>query len=144
MSQESNPVPASPTPSESARAGTATLEAPQSQRRASPMWNVVLLDDNEHTYEYVVEMVCDLFRRTPEEAFAIARTVDVNGRAVCMTTHKELAELKRDQITAFGADPLSKVSRGSMGSIIEPATADDHVPGSGNNSGDGKGSHGTP
>jgi ATP-dependent Clp protease adaptor protein ClpS len=125
MPQEATETPASSTSSASPQTATATLEKRELSARQSPLWNVVLLDDNDHTYEYVIEMLCTLFRKTPEEAFLVARSVDRNGRAICMTTHKELAELKREQITSFGADPIAKNSRGSMGAVIEPAFADD-------------------
>lgn len=84
-------------------------------------WNVVLLDDDDHTYEYVVEMMQKVFGHSPERAFQVARTVDTQGRAVCLTTHKEHAELKRDQILGFGADFRMESSLGSMSAIIEPA-----------------------
>jgi ATP-dependent Clp protease adaptor protein ClpS len=84
-------------------------------------WNVVLLDDDFHTYDYVIEMMQKIFAHTKDRAFKIAQTVDAEGRVVCLTTHKEHAELKRDQILAFGRDPRMATSQGSMSSIIEPA-----------------------
>jgi ATP-dependent Clp protease adaptor protein ClpS len=84
-------------------------------------WNVVLLNDEEHTYEYVIQMMQKLFAHPIERAFKIAQAVDGDGRAVCLTTHKEHAEFKRDQILAFGRDPLMAECRGSMSAIIEPA-----------------------
>lgn len=86
-------------------------------------WNVVLLDDDHHTYEYVMRMVMSLFGVSVTRAFAIAKTVDDNGRAVCLTTHKELAELKVDQIHCFGPDPMMSESAGSMSAVLEPAEA---------------------
>lgn len=53
----------------------------------------------------------------------VAKTVDTEGRAILMTTHKELAELKRDQIHAFGRDPRIMSCAGSMSAEIEPAIA---------------------
>jgi ATP-dependent Clp protease adaptor protein ClpS len=47
--------------------------------------------------------------------------VHTKGRAIVLTTTKEHAELKRDQIHAFGPDPLLPRSKGSMSAIIEPA-----------------------
>lgn len=85
------------------------------------LWNVVLLDDQHHTYEYVIRMVQQLFGQPLEKAFGVAVKVDKDGRAICLTTHKEHAELKRDQIHAFGRDPLMAESQGSMSAIIEPA-----------------------
>jgi len=84
-------------------------------------WNVVLLDDNDHSYEYVMAMVQTLFAHPLEKAFQIAKSVDTQGRAICLTTHKEHAELKRDQILAFGKDKLIASCKGSMSAIIEPA-----------------------
>lgn len=84
-------------------------------------WNVVLIDDDDHSYEYVIRMMQELFAFDVEKAFKIAKTVDEQGRAVCMTTHKEHAELKRDQILAFGPDKLMARSKGSMTAVIEPA-----------------------
>jgi ATP-dependent Clp protease adaptor protein ClpS len=84
-------------------------------------WNVVLIDDDEHSYDYVIMMMQELFAHPVEKAFQIAQTVDGQGRAVCLTTHKEHAELKRDQILAYGKDPFMSVSKGSMTAVIEPA-----------------------
>lgn len=81
----------------------------------------MLLDDQDHSYEYVIRMMQELFAHDFEKAFRIAETVDGQGRAVCLTTHKEHAELKRDQILAFGKDPVIAGSKGSMGAVIEPA-----------------------
>lgn len=103
-----------------------------------PPWNVVLLDDQDHSYEYVIRMVMELFGHPMEKAFQIARRVDEDGRAVCMTTHKEHAELKRDQITAFGKDPMIMGCKGSMSAVIEPAEFDGEEDGTGR--GDGGGS----
>lgn len=88
------------------------------------LWNVVLLDDNDHTAEYVIKMMRNLFRHSEVKAFKIMETVHHTGRAICMTTHKELAELKRDQIHAFGRDPMVAECKGSMSAIIEPAEFD--------------------
>jgi ATP-dependent Clp protease adaptor protein ClpS len=84
-------------------------------------WNVVLLDDDDHTYEYVIAMMQELFAHNIEKAFLLAKTVDEQGRVVCLTTHKEHAELKRDQILAYGKDHRMASSKGSMSAIIEPA-----------------------
>ncbi|MBA3700812.1 MAG: ATP-dependent Clp protease adaptor ClpS [Planctomycetes bacterium] len=96
------------------------IEIDQSTRLA-PRWQVVLLNDDDHTYEYVVEMLVKLFQHTVETAFTMACEVDQTGRVVVDTTSKERAELKRDQIHAYGADWRMPSSRGSMSSEIEPA-----------------------
>lgn len=101
--------------------------ATQTRPRAEPQvrkprpWNVVLLNDEDHTYEYVIQMVQKLFGVPVERAFQIAEKVDVDGRAVCMTTHRELGELKVEQIHSFGRDELIASSAGAMSAILEPA-----------------------
>ena len=84
-------------------------------------WNVVLIDDEQHSYDYVIRMMQELFAHPLERAFKIACTVDGEGRAVCLTTHKEHAELKRDQILGFGPDALIAGCAGAMTAVIEPA-----------------------
>ena len=90
-----------------------------------PPYDVVLLDDDDHSYDYVIRMMRALFGYDEERAYKIAQRVDNDGRVVCMTTHKELAELKRDQILAFGRDVLMSRSKGSMSAVIEPSWCGD-------------------
>ena len=99
--------------------------ASQQKPKRQPRYNVVLWDDNDHTYEYVIRMMKKLFGHSTEKGFQIARTVDTSGRAVCLTTTKEHAELKRDQIHAYGKDPHIERCQGSMSATIEPVPGDD-------------------
>ena len=87
-----------------------------------PPFNVVLLDDNDHSYEYVIFMLKTLFGYPPEKGYKMALEVDSTGRVVVLTTHLEEAELKRDQIQTFGSDPLIPRCKGSMSAKVEPAT----------------------
>jgi len=100
-------------------------DASQSKPEPPRAWSVVLLDDDDHTYEYVIALVAKVFRLPIERGVQIARTVDTQGRAVCMTTHRELAELKQQQIHAFGADPFIANCKGSMTAVLVPAEGDD-------------------
>jgi ATP-dependent Clp protease adaptor protein ClpS len=90
------------------------------QRKELPPYNVILLDDSDHTYEYVMELARALFGYPQEEGFRLAQEVDSRGRAILLTTHKEKAELKRDQIHAFGTDVRVATCKGSMTAYIEP------------------------
>lgn len=107
-----------------------TEQASRTRPRHPVPWNVVLLDDDEHTYDYVITMMQEVFAHPPERALQLAKSVDAEGRVICLTTHKEHAELKRDQILGFGKDRLIAGCRGSMGAIIEPAEfeGDDNNP----------------
>ena len=86
-----------------------------------PPYNVVLLDDDDHSYEYVIEMLGKVFGHSVEKAFEMAKEVDSKGRVIVLTTHKERAELKRDQILAYGPDARIAACTVSMKSVIEPA-----------------------
>src|SRR5205814_8166093 len=80
----------------------------------TPLYHVVLLDDDDHTYDYVVEMLCNLFVLSAESAFQHAIEVDTTGRTIVMTCEREQAEFGRNQIHAYGADPRMPRSKGSM------------------------------
>lgn len=91
-----------------------------SQAKRQPRYNVVLWNDEDHTYEYVILMLKELFGHSIERGFQIATNVDAHGRAICLTTTLEHAELKRDQIHAFGKDEFIKECKGSMTATLEP------------------------
>lgn len=86
-----------------------------------PQYNVVLLDDDDHSYDYVIEMLRALFQYSQEVAYRMAREVDSRGRVIVATTYKERAEMKRDQIQSYGADWRIPRSAGSMSALVEPA-----------------------
>jgi ATP-dependent Clp protease adaptor protein ClpS len=95
--------------------------AAERKPRRQPRYHVVLWNDDDHTYEYVVAMLRRLFGHAAPTALAMATEVDTRGRVIVLTTTKEHAELKRDQIHACGADRLVARCRGSMSASIEPA-----------------------
>ena len=100
------------------------LPKPRQQERTKrqPPYNVVLLNDDDHTYQYVIVMLQELFGYSPEKGFQMAKEVDSTGRVIVLTTTREHAELKQEQIHAYGPDPWSsKDCKGSMTAIIEPA-----------------------
>ncbi len=113
--------------SESDQVAVATPPAEPAEKAAKPIprrqppYHVVLLDDDDHTYEYVIEMLGKLFGHNKNKAYMMAREVDTTGRVIVDTTTKERAELKRDQIHAYGADWRLKRCKGSMRATIEPA-----------------------
>lgn len=95
---------------------------PEEVTRRMPMYNVILLDDDHHTFEYVITMLQQIFGYPRERGFQMALEVHNTGRVIVLTTTMERAELKRDQIHSFGADPLSSTEcKGSMSATIEPA-----------------------
>ncbi|MEM1164732.1 MAG: ATP-dependent Clp protease adaptor ClpS [Planctomycetota bacterium] len=89
------------------------------------LWHVVMHDDDDHTYEYVIELLIDLFGFTVEGAYEVASRVDTAGRGVVVTVHKELAELKAEQIRHYGPDPRIASCTTSIYATIEPAEGED-------------------
>ena len=87
-----------------------------------PPFNVVLLDDDDHTDTYVIEMLKAIFGHPEEKGFLLAKEVDSTGRVIVATTHKEKAELKRDQIHAYGKEQRIAKCQGSMSAVIEAAS----------------------
>ncbi len=92
----------------------------EESQNVGPQYNVVLLDDNVHTYDYVIEMLMDLFQYSKDKAFDKALTVDIIGRVVVYSSSKENALRKKDQIISYGPDWRMPRSNGSMSAIIEP------------------------
>ena len=116
-----NSMPDSATPTSAPPAAKSDNSAKPKPPAPLPPYHVVLLNDDDHTYDYVIEMLRVIFGYQPERGFQMAREVDSQGRVIVMTTHKERAELKRDQIHAYGADTRISRCRGSMTALIEPA-----------------------
>src|SRR3954449_2560487 len=84
------------------------------------LFHVVLLDDDEHTYEYVIEMLQKLFVLSTEAAFRHAVEVDSTGKTIVITCEKPEAQFACDQIPAYGADHPMPKSKGSMSAVLIP------------------------
>ena len=103
-----------------------TIQAPETlhaeREERVPLYRVVLLDDNDHTYDYVIEMLQKLFIFTLDQAYRHAEEVDRTGRTVLLTCELSEAEFARDQIHAFGPDWRLPRSKGPMSAVLEPAS----------------------
>ena len=88
----------------------------------SKLYHVIILNDEEHTFEYVIEMLQAIFNMT--YASAAERTYEAHstGSSIVLTTNLEEAELKRDQVHAYGPDWRMPNSRGSVAALVEPAS----------------------
>jgi ATP-dependent Clp protease adaptor protein ClpS len=96
-------------------------EEPDGEYASDYPWHVVLLDDNQHTYDYVIEMLSGIFGYTLEKAFVMACEVDLRGRVIVATCHLELAEMRQEQIHTYGPDWRIPSCKGSMSAVLEPA-----------------------
>lgn len=90
--------------------------------KRQPRYHVILWNDDDHTFEYVILMLQELFGHPIEKGYLLAKEVDTTGRAIVLTTTLEHAELKRDQIKAYGKDVLIASCAGSMSASIEASS----------------------
>ena len=97
---------------------------PSTETKRQPPYNVIILNDEEHTFDYVIDLLTKLFHHPLKTAIDLTWRIHLSGRAVVYTTHKEKAELKRDQVLAYGADPWCSRSTGPLRCYIEPAVGD--------------------
>lgn len=101
---------------------TVVTDKEKPERKHQPKYNVVLIDDNEHTYDYVICMLGRVFGFNKIKSFKMACEVDQSGRVILLTTTLEHAELKQQQIHAFGPDPHIPTCKGSMTAVLEPVS----------------------
>ncbi len=72
--------------------------------RLQPPYAVVVYNDDEHTFPYVVETFMKVFGYPAEKCYQLAESIHIEGRGVVWSGTRELAELKRDQIRSAGPD----------------------------------------
>jgi ATP-dependent Clp protease adaptor protein ClpS len=96
-------------------------EVEEPAHQTARLWRLVLIDDDDHSYEYVIEMLGAVFGYGREKSFALARIVDTQGRVTLMTGEKAACEAKQGQVHAYGADPRIPHCKGSMSAIVEEA-----------------------
>jgi ATP-dependent Clp protease adaptor protein ClpS len=100
---------------------TVTITETETVTRTIPPWNVILLNDDDHSYDYVIDMLKSVFGMQKARAYLHACEVDALGRSILVTTSREHAELKQEQCHAFGPDSRVAKCSGSMSCDIEPA-----------------------
>lgn len=85
-----------------------------------PRYAVVVLNDDEHTFEYVIDTFRKVFGYKVEKCFLLAQEIHLTGRSIVWTGTKEVAELKRDQIKGAGPDfNAAKTVRYPLGVELE-------------------------
>jgi ATP-dependent Clp protease adaptor protein ClpS len=93
----------------------------RSDPRLETLYHVILLNDEDHTYDYVIEMLQKVFGFTESRALKHAVEVDTRVTTLLVTWGLAEAELRRDQIHAYGPDPRLPRPMGSMAAVVEPA-----------------------
>ena len=76
------------------RGGDEVKEKPKAVTKRPQLWNVVLINDDYTTMEFVVRTLEEIFDKGPAEAYRIMMEVHTQGRGVCGAYTFEVAETK--------------------------------------------------
>ena len=102
-----------------------TTDEPETEEKSAEqlekLYHVIILNDDEHTFDYVIEMLQAIFSFSYATALAHTMEADTTGSSIVRTCGLAEAEKKRDQIHAYGPDWRMPNSRGSVAALIEPA-----------------------
>src|SRR5437899_1442495 len=89
--------------------------------RRVPPYNVILLNDDQHSMEFVIEVLCKALGYTVERSYQMMMQAHNSGRTIVWTGPKEVAELKAEQIRTFHEKRKDGKDFGPLGCEIEPA-----------------------
>jgi ATP-dependent Clp protease adaptor protein ClpS len=90
------------------------------ETRRVPPYNVILLNDDDHSMEFVVMVLMKVLGYEIEKCVQLMLQAHTSGRAVVWSGPKEVAELKVEQIHTFHEMKGAK-DIGAVGCEIEPA-----------------------
>ena len=94
----------------------------ETRTRRVPPYNVIIENDDHHSFEFVVQMLVKVIGCTIEKAVQFTTLAHTSGRAVVWTGTKEVAELKYDQIRSVHEVRESDGAKlGPVSCTIEPA-----------------------
>ena len=85
------------------------------------LYHVIILNDDEHTFDYVIEMLQAVFGLSFPAALSHTTEADSTGSSIVHTCGLEEAEHKRDQVHTYGPDWRMPNSRGSVVALVELA-----------------------
>jgi ATP-dependent Clp protease adaptor protein ClpS len=101
---------------------TKPKEKEQTHTRRLPPYNVILENDDHHSFEFVVDVLRKALGYNEQRAVALTNQAHTSGRAVVWTGSKEVAELKMEQIRSFHETRAGDGARlGPLDCTIEPA-----------------------
>ncbi len=82
--------------------------------------NVILYDDDDHSFTYVMEMLREVFAYDNGKAYELTEELVENGKVIVFTapTRAE-ADLMKDKLVSFGRDKHIKACAGAMTVTVE-------------------------
>ena len=99
------------------QSGGQVKEKTRVEKKDPALYNVILLNDDYTTMEFVVMVLEQVFQRGPAEAYRVMMHVHVNGRGLAGVYPWEVAETKVDIVTS-----LAKQAGFPLKAIVEEAT----------------------
>lgn len=95
---------------EGGKSGTATAKPKRAQKSAPkrkppqplPPWKVLLHNDDKNEMGFVVQTICELTTLNEQDAKQRTEEAHETGVALILVTHKERAELYKDQFESKG------------------------------------------
>jgi ATP-dependent Clp protease adaptor protein ClpS len=101
---------------------TRPREREETKTRRVPPYNVILENDDFHSFEFVVETLMKVLRCDEQRAYVLTLQAHTSGRAVIWTGPKEVAELKCEQVRSVPEVRDSDGAQlGPLACTIEPA-----------------------
>ncbi len=71
------------------------------EQRLAPQWKVILHNDEITTFEFVIELLLTVFRKSAREAVELTYEVHNRGSAIVAVTSFERAELYVEQVRSL-------------------------------------------
>ena len=82
----------------------AIKERDEVKNQEPKLYNVILLNDDYTTMEFVLQILETLFQKSPAEAFGIMMQVHRNGRGLAGVYTWEVAETKADKVASMATE----------------------------------------
>ncbi len=93
----------------------------ETRTKRQPPYAVVVLNDEFHTFNYVIETFQKVLGYELEKCVLLAKKIHVEGRTIVWTGSREVAELKKEQIEGMGPDHYAhKTVTWPLGVELEP------------------------
>ncbi len=100
---------------------TKTKPVDETRTRRYPPYHVIVDNDDDHSMEFVIEVLCKVLGCPVERAYQLMLEAHTSGRAVIWTGTREVAELKAEQVHTFAEVHRDGRQLGPLGCSVEPA-----------------------
>ena len=84
--------------------GADLQERPVTREKEPTLYQVVLLNDDYSTMDFVIQVLEEVFQKSPAEAYRIMMQVHVTGRGIAGVYTYEIAETKAEKVASLAHD----------------------------------------